>query len=113
MEIVQVVGRDSQGLCQRVLIELVRRKITLETAVMGKKEGKMVMILGITNLPDKGKTLYALKAIPDVISAEWLNDRVRCSWGTASISRGARGKRETCPFNGTMQPRIIFIHSHP
>jgi len=75
MEIVQVVGRDSQGLCQRVLIELVRRKITLETAVMGKKEGKMVMILGITNLPDKGKTLYALKA-----SAEWLNDRVRCSW---------------------------------
>ncbi len=80
MEIVQVVGRDSQGLCQRVLIELVRRKITLETAVMGKKEGKMVMILGITNLPDKGKTLYALKAIPDVISAEWLNDRVRCSW---------------------------------
>jgi len=80
MEVVQVVGRDSQGLCQRVFIELVRRKIMVETAVMGKKEGKMVMILGLNNLPGKGKTLFALKAIPDVISAEWLNARVKCTW---------------------------------
>ncbi len=80
MDIVQVVGRDSQGLCQRVFIELVRRKVMVETAVMGKKEGKMVMVLGLTNLPGKGKTLYALKAIPDVISAEWLNGRIKCTW---------------------------------
>jgi chloramphenicol 3-O-phosphotransferase len=80
MEIVQLVGRDSQGLCQRVFIELVRRKIMVETAVMGKKEGKIVMVLGLTNLPGKGKTLFALKAIPDVISAEWLSGRIRCAW---------------------------------
>jgi chloramphenicol 3-O-phosphotransferase len=80
MEIVQVIGRDSQGLCQRVFIELVRRKVMVETAVMGKREGRMVMLLGLTNLPSKGKTLFALKAIPDVISAEWINDRVKCRW---------------------------------
>ena len=80
MEIVQLVGRDSQGLCQRVLIELVRRKIVVETAVIGKKDGRVTMLLGISNLPGKGKTLYALKAIPDVVSAEYVNDRIRCNW---------------------------------
>jgi chloramphenicol 3-O-phosphotransferase len=80
MEIVQLVGRDSQGLCQRVFIELVRRKINVETAIIGKKEGRVIMLLGITNLPGKGKTLYALKAIPDVLSAEYLNERVACNW---------------------------------
>lgn len=80
MEIVQVVGRDSQSLCQRVFIELVRRKIMVETAIIGKKEGKVIILLGITNLPGKGKTLHALKAIPDVLSAEYMNERVVCNW---------------------------------
>lgn len=80
MEIVQLVGRDSQGLCQRVFIELVRRKIVVETAIIGKKGSKIIMLLGITNLPGKDKTLYALKAIPDVLSAEYIPEMVRCNW---------------------------------
>ena len=80
MEIVQLVGRNSQGLYQRVFIELVRRKIAVEIAFMGNKESRVIMILGISNLPGKEKTLHALKAIPDVISAEYLSERVKANW---------------------------------
>jgi hypothetical protein len=84
MEVVQLVGKDSQGLCQRVFIEIVRRKATVEASVMGKKDNRVVMILGIDNFLDRDNILYALKAIPDVISAEWIEGRVKCDWEAMS-----------------------------
>jgi len=82
MELVQLVTKCSQGVCQRVFIELVRRKIEVDNALIGKQGEHMTMVLGISNLPGKEKILYALKSIPDVISAEFLEEGVSCRWET-------------------------------
>jgi len=88
MEVVQLTAKNSQGVCQRVFIELVRRKVEVESALIGKKNDHIIMILGIDNLPGKEKILYVLKAIPDVIAAEYLDGGVKCRW-------------ETIPHNGS------------
>ncbi|MFP4170382.1 MAG: hypothetical protein ACLFUV_05120 [Methanomassiliicoccales archaeon] len=84
MEIVQLVADESQGVFQRVLLELVRRKIEVDRALVSKGDGRITMVLAISNSPGRDKTLYALRSIQDVREARYLDGPVRCTWDIGS-----------------------------
>ncbi|NLT37244.1 MAG: hypothetical protein GXX95_03675 [Methanomassiliicoccus sp.] len=88
MEVIKIVGVDSQGLFQRVLVELGRRKINVEKAFMARSKGQITMIVEAETGGMNGRLLHALMALHDVNSAEYLNEDYFCFW-ESSPSKGS------------------------
>lgn len=88
MEVIKIVGVDSQGFMQRVLVEFGRRKINVDKAFMACKEGRVTIILEADTGGMNGRLLHALMALHDVDSAEYLNEDYFCFW-ESSPSKGS------------------------
>lgn len=80
MELIKIVGKDSPGLFQRVLVELGRRKINVEKSFMARGKGIVTMIVEANTGTMNGRLLHALMALQDVNTAEYLNDEYFCFW---------------------------------
>jgi len=83
MEVIKIVGNDSQGLFQRVLVELGRRKINVEKSFMARSRGLMTIIVEAETGNMNGRLLHALMALQDVNSAEYLTEDYFCFWETS------------------------------
>jgi len=88
MEVIKIVGNDSPGLFQRVLVELGRRKIEIEKSFMARGKGKIHIIVEADTGTMNGRLLHALMALQDVESAEYLSEDYFCFWET-SPSKGS------------------------
>jgi acetolactate synthase-1/2/3 large subunit len=80
MEVIKIVGNDSSGLHQRVLVELGRRKINIEKSFMARSKGTITIILEANTGNMNGRLLHALMALHDVNSAEYINEDYFCFW---------------------------------
>ncbi len=88
MEVIKIVGNDSPGLFQRVLVELGRRKIEIEKAFMARGKGQIHIIVEADTGSMNGRLLHALMALQDVESAEYIAEDYFCFWET-SPSKGS------------------------
>ncbi|MBI0582986.1 MAG: hypothetical protein ISF22_02030 [Methanomassiliicoccus sp.] len=88
MEVIKIVGNDSPGLFQRVLVELGRRKIEVEKSFMAREKGHIYIIVEAETGSMNGRLLHALMALQDVESAEYLSEDYFCFWET-SPSKGS------------------------
>ncbi|MDW5562261.1 MAG: hypothetical protein SA339_03470 [Methanomassiliicoccus sp.] len=88
MEVIKIVGNDSPGLFQRVLVELGRRKIEIEKSFMARGKGQIHIIVEADTGNMNGRLLHALMALQDVESAEYLSEDYFCFW-EASPSKGS------------------------
>lgn len=73
MEVVSMVVNDEFGVMQRIVGEFTRRKINIETIVVGKCEipGKARVVLGVKDMSMAQSAVAALKQkVHDVISIE-------------------------------------------
>ena len=73
MEVVSMVVNDEFGVMQRIVGEFTRRKINIETIVVGKCEipGKARVVLGVKDMAMAESAVNALKQrVHDVISIE-------------------------------------------
>ncbi len=80
MEVIKVVGEDTQSVFPRVLAELVRRKVEVDKAFVGKVNGRFEMIFEVKNSFLNGKLLHAIRNLQDVVSAEFLKESYLCHW---------------------------------
>lgn len=80
MEVIKIVGNDSQGLFQRVLVELGRRKIAVEKTFMARSKGLITIVVEADTGTMNGRLLHALMALQDVNSAEYVNEDYFCFW---------------------------------
>ncbi len=71
MEVIKVVGKDSQGLFQRILVELGRRKIVVEKTFMARSDDLQTVIIEANTGNMNGRLLHALMALQDVNTAEY------------------------------------------
>ncbi|WP_019177884.1 hypothetical protein [Methanomassiliicoccus luminyensis] len=80
MEVIKIVGNDSQGLIQRVLVELGRRKIRVEKTFMARTKGTITIIIEADTGSMNGRLLHAMMALQDVNTAEYIEDDYFCFW---------------------------------
>ncbi|NLK25725.1 MAG: hypothetical protein GX307_03995 [Euryarchaeota archaeon] len=85
MELIKIVGNDSQGLFQRVLVELGRRKIDVEKSFMARSEGLITIIVEANTGNMNGRLLHALMALQDVKTAEYLSEEHFCVWESSPV----------------------------
>ncbi len=88
MEVIKIVGNDSQGLIQRVLVELGRRKINIEKSFIARNKGTITIIVEADTGTMNGRLLHALMALHDVNTAEYLTEDYFCFW-ESSPSKGS------------------------
>jgi hypothetical protein len=60
MELMKIVGNDTPGLFQRVLVELGRRKIDVEKSFMARSNGLITIIVEANTGNMNGRLLHAL-----------------------------------------------------
>lgn len=89
MEVIKIVGNDTQGLFQRVLVELGRRKINVEKSFMARSGGLITIIVEANAGNMNGRLLHALMALQDVNTAEYLEDDYFCFW-ESSPTKGSK-----------------------
>ena len=118
MELMKIVGNDSPGLFQRVLVELGRRKIDVEKSFMARNDGLITIIVEANTGSMNGRLLHALAALQDVNSAEYLNEDYFCFWESSPdkgsdflVACGAdkdagvmKKAAEHCLYRGTNRP---------
>jgi len=119
MELIKIVGNNTQGLFQRVLVELNRRKINIEKSFMARG-GDIISIIVEANTGNmNGRLLHALMALQDVTSAEYLDEDYFCFWESSPtkgsdfiIACGAdkdagemKKAAEHCLYRGTNNPQ--------
>lgn len=98
MEVIRLVGNDVQGVLSRVLAELVRRKVDVDKAFVGKDQGRVTILLELKSSFLNGKLLHALRNLQDVLSFEYLKEDYFCYWelspssGTERVMMGPNGK---------------------
>ena len=80
MEVIKIVGNDSTGLLQRVLVELGRRKINVEKMFMARGKGLITIIVEANTGNMNGRLLHALMALHDVNTAEYISEEYFCFW---------------------------------
>ncbi len=80
MEVIKIVGNDSQGLFQRILVELGRRKLEVNKMFMAKSKGLVTIIIETDTGNMNGRLLHALMALQDVNTAEYLQENYFCFW---------------------------------
>ncbi|HOQ26104.1 MAG TPA: hypothetical protein PKX52_07565 [Methanomassiliicoccaceae archaeon] len=85
MELMKIVGNDTPGLFQRVLMELGRRKIDVEKAFMARSDGLITIVVEANTGTMNGRLLHALTALQDVVSAEYLNEDHFCFWESSPV----------------------------
>ena len=83
MEVIRIVGNESPGLFQRVLVELGRRKIEVDKMFVGRKGNQTTLIIEAKNCKENGRLLHALCSLQDVKSADYLQEDYFCFWGTS------------------------------
>jgi hypothetical protein len=88
MEVIKIVGNDSPGLFQRILVELGRRKIEVEKSFMAREKGRINIMVEAETGTMNGRLLHALMALQDVESAEYLSEDYFCFW-EASPTKGS------------------------
>lgn len=87
MEVIKVVGKDSQGFLQRVLVELGRRKIEVEKAFMARSGQLQTIIIEANTGNMNGRLLHALMALQDVNTAEYITEDYFCFWESSPGKR--------------------------
>ena len=93
MEVVSMVVNDEFGVMQRIVGEFTRRKINIETIVVGKCEipGKARVVLGVKDMSMAESAVNALKQrVHDVISIE-IMDQARIE-AYALTSNGGKAR---------------------
>jgi acetolactate synthase-1/2/3 large subunit len=83
MEVIKIVGCDSPGLFQRILVELGRRKIEVEKSFMAREKGKINIIVEAETGSMNGRLLHAIMALQDIESAEYIAEDYFCFWETS------------------------------
>ncbi|MCQ5375435.1 MAG: hypothetical protein NO474_02400 [Methanomassiliicoccales archaeon] len=78
MEIIRIIGENTQGIFPKVLSELVRRKVEVNRAFVDRSNGKIEMIIEVRNSSLNGKLLHSLRNLQDVISVEYLKEKYIC-----------------------------------
>jgi len=90
MEVIKVIGEDTQSVFPRVLAELVRRKVVVDGVFVGKVEGRFEMIFEVKDSFLNGKLLHAIRNLQDVVSAEFLKESYLCHWEVSPGSESAK-----------------------
>ncbi|MBC7108137.1 MAG: hypothetical protein H5T41_05045 [Methanomassiliicoccales archaeon] len=80
MEVIRIIGENTQGIFPKVLSELVRRKVEVNRAFVERSNGKIEMIIELRNSSLNGKLLHSLRNLQDVISVEYLKEKYICRW---------------------------------
>jgi len=80
MELIKITGSDSPGLLQRVLVELGRRKLEVRKVFMSREDGQTTIMIEADVGGMNGKLLFALDALTDVVTAEYLKEGAYCLW---------------------------------
>jgi hypothetical protein len=80
MEVIKIVANDSQGLFQRILVELGRRKIEVNKMFMARNKGLVTVIIEADTGTMNGRLLHALMALQDINTAEYLKENYFCFW---------------------------------
>jgi acetolactate synthase I/III small subunit len=90
MQVLSMVVNDEFGVMQRILQEFTRRKINVETIVVGKCEipGKARVVLTIADLVQAERSVEALTRLHDIIQCELVDDTRQESYALASNSSG-------------------------
>ncbi|MCE5296053.1 MAG: acetolactate synthase [Euryarchaeota archaeon] len=91
MEVVSMVVNDEFGVMQRIVGEFTRRKINIETIVVGKCEipGKARVVLGVNDRADAESSVSALKQrVHDIISIEILDPSRHEAYALISNTNG-------------------------
>ncbi|MDH7508121.1 MAG: hypothetical protein QHH00_01825 [Methanomassiliicoccales archaeon] len=78
MEVIRIIGENTQGVLPKVLSELVRRKVEVNRAFVERSDGKVEMVFEIRNSSLNGKLLHSLRNLQDVISVEYLKEKCIC-----------------------------------
>jgi len=89
MEVISMVVNDEFGVMQRIMGEFTRRKINVDTIVVGKCEmpGKSRVVLSVSDRKQAEWAVDSLQRLHDIIHAE-LVDETRQE-GYALVSNGA------------------------
>jgi acetolactate synthase-1/3 small subunit len=93
MEVMSMVVSDEFGVMQRVLQEFTRRKINVETIVVGKCEipGKARVVLTVKDRDQADKAADSLRRLHDVITVEVVDASRHEAY--ALVSNGANKAR--------------------
>ena len=77
MQVMSMVVNDEFGVMQRILQEFTRRKINVETIVVGKCEipGKARVVLTIVDRVQAERSVEALSRLHDIIQCELVDER--------------------------------------
>jgi len=90
MQVLSMVVNDEFGVMQRILQEFTRRKINVETIVVGKCEipGKARVVLTVVDKVQAERSVEALTRLHDIIQCELVDDTRQESYALASNSSG-------------------------
>ena len=90
MQVISMVVNDEFGVMQRILQEFTRRKINVETIVVGKCEipGKARVVLTIVDLVQAERSVEALTRLHDIIQCELVDETRQESYALSSNSSG-------------------------
>ncbi|MGD0818512.1 MAG: acetolactate synthase [Methanomassiliicoccales archaeon] len=90
MQVMSMVVNDEFGVMQRILQEFTRRKINVETIVVGKCEipGKARVVLTIVDRVQAERSVEALSRLHDIIQCELVDETRQESYALASNSSG-------------------------
>jgi len=90
MQVMSMVVNDEFGVMQRILQEFTRRKINVETIVVGKCEipGKARVVMTIVDKVQAERSVEALSRLHDIIQCELVDETRQESYALASNSSG-------------------------
>ena len=90
MEVISMVVNDEFGVMQRIMGEFTRRKINVDTIVVGKCEipGKSRIVLSVSDRKGAEWAVDSLQRLQDVVQAELVDETRREAYALVSNSYG-------------------------
>ncbi|MBM4237418.1 MAG: acetolactate synthase [Euryarchaeota archaeon] len=90
MEVISMIVNDQFGVMQRVMGEFTRKKINVETIVVGKCEipGKARIVLTVKDKRSAGQAVERLTRLQDVVEVEIIDETRHEAYALVSNSFG-------------------------